>query len=68
MRGLYLFSSSTALHAMAILCSTIIEFNELFALQQHGWHTLRMQGCVIHWGMKTVGWEPSWCRLYSEYH
>ncbi len=32
----------------------------------HTWY--RMQGCVIHWGIKTVGREPSWCRLNSEHH
>ncbi len=26
------------------------------------------QGCVVHRGMKTVGREPSWCWLNSEYH
>ncbi len=32
-------------------------------------HTLyRMQGCVVHRGIKTVGRESSWCRLNSEYH
>ncbi len=28
----------------------------------------RMQGCIVHRGIKTVGREPSWCRVNSEYH
>ncbi len=31
----------------------------------HTWY--RMHGCVVHRGIKTVGREPSWCRLNSEY-
>ncbi len=31
----------------------------------HTWY--RMQGCAVHRGIKTVGREPSWCRLNSEY-
>ncbi len=27
----------------------------------------RMQGCLVHRGIKTVGREPSWCRLNSEH-
>ncbi len=32
----------------------------------HTWY--RIQGCVIHRGIKAVGREPSWCRVTSEYH
>ncbi len=32
----------------------------------HTWY--RMQGCAVHRGIKTVGREPSWCRLNSECH
>ncbi len=32
----------------------------------HTWY--RMQGCVIHRGIKTVGRRPSWCRLNTEFH
>ncbi len=28
----------------------------------------RMQGCVFHRDIKTVGWKPSWSSLNSEYH
>ncbi len=36
----------------------------------HGWHTLDIEckGVFVHRGIKTVGREPSWCRLNSEYH
>ncbi len=30
--------------------------------------TTGLQGCVVHRGIKTVGREPSWCMLNSEYH
>ncbi len=33
-----------------------------------GHTSYRMQECAIHRGIKTVGLEPSWCRLNSEYH
>ncbi len=28
----------------------------------------RMQGCVVHRGIKNAGREPSWCMLNSECH
>ncbi len=42
------------------------EDNSVTPRVAHTWY--RMQGCVVHRGIKTVGREPSWCRLNSEYH
>ncbi len=48
-----------------IVCVRLTTILKRSARAAHIWY--RMQGRVVHRGIKTVGREPGWCRLNSEY-